>query len=286
MPAPNTTLKSEQFIPEVATEVATAIFPNVLALGFAGSPFVQPLPPVDQIGTEGDVIKFPRFDVLGDFADMAEDTALTPERMKNSMDMAVVQVGGKAIEVTDFAQLAARGDPSVELGNQVPVLAARYIDKKFIDEAETTPLVQTATQTLTWEVFVDAVITKWGDKAMMSVGGIVVHSKVMGDVMKLPEFKRADQLGMAGSLITGFIGALGSYPVFVSDRLTVTSGAPNTYNNLVLKRGALGLLFQRMLLVERFRDVLKKNWVISADVRFAVHLFFDNPMPAIKLVTQ
>lgn len=281
-----TTVKADQFIPEVATAVASAKFASVLALGFPGSPFVQTLPPVDQIGDEGDVIKFPRYDPLGEFGDMTEDVALVPERLKTSLDMAVIQAGGKAVEVTDFASLAARGDPSQELGNQVPVLAARYIDKKLIDEGETTNLSSTVAQSITWEVFVDAIIAKWGDKAMQMVGGFVVHSKVMGDLMKLPEFKRADQLGQAGSLITGWIGALGTFPVFVSDRLTVTTGSPNTYNNLIFKRGALGLLFQRQLLVERFRDVLKKNWVISADVRFSVHLFYDNPLPAIKLVTQ
>lgn len=283
MPA---TLKADLFVPEIATSVATAVFPNALALGFAGSPFVQVMPPVDNIGDEGDVIKFPRYDPLGEFDPMTENTALVPEKLKSSMDMAVIQVGGKAVEVTDFATLAARGDPSQEVGNQVPVLATRFIDKKFVDEAETTPLVFTANQTISWEVFVSAIIANWGDKAMQQVGGIVVHSKVMGDLMKLAEFKRADVLGQAGALITGYIGALGPFPVFVSDRLTTVAGPPVTYNNLVLKRGALGLLFQRGLLVERFRDILKKNWIIAADVRFAVHLFFDRPMPAIKLVTQ
>lgn len=281
-----TTTKDGLFVPEVATAVATAIFPNVLALGFAGSPFVSVLPPTDNIGSEGDIIKFPRYDVLGDFADMTEDTALVPEKLKTSMDMAVVQAGGKAAEITDFASLAARGDPSQEIGTQVPTLATRYIDRKLIDEAETTPLVSSVSQTISWEVFVNAIITNWGDKAMQMVGGLIITSKVMGDIMKLQEFKRADQLGMAGALITGFIGNIGSFPVFVSDRLTTTVGTPNTYSNLILKRGALGLLFQRTLLIERFRDVLKKNWVISADVRFATHLFFDRPAPAIKLVTQ
>lgn len=280
------TVKADQFIPEVATEVATAKFPNVLALGFAGSPFVQNLPPVDNIGEEGDTIKFPRYDALGEFADMTENVALVPEKLKTSMDMAVIQAGGKAVEITDFSTLAARGEPSEEFGNQLPVLAARYIDQKLISEAETTSLSATVAQTITWENFVDAIIGKWGDKALQMIGGIVVHSKVMGDLMKLPEFKRADQLGQAGSLITGYVGSLGSYPTFVSDRLTVTSGSPNTYNNLVLKKGALGIMFQRQLLVEMLRDILKKNWVISADVRFAVHLFFDVPSPAIKFVTQ
>ncbi len=280
------TLRNDMFVPEVATEVASAEFPNELALGFAGSPFVQVLPGVEAIGDEGDVIKFPRYDVLGDFDAMSEDTALTPEKLKTSMDMAVVQAAGKAVEVTDFATLASRGDPSQEVGKQVPTLATRYIDKKLVDEAETTTLSSTFTQTIAWEIFVDAIITNWGDRAMQMVGGLVVHSKVMGDIMKLPEFKRADQLGQAGSIITGFIGAFGAYPVFVSDRLTVDSSTPKNYTNLILKRGALGLMFQRQLLVERDRDILKKNWVIAADVRFAVHLFFAKPLPAIKFITQ
>jgi len=281
-----TTLKNDTFVPEVATMVATATFPNVLALGFAGSPFVRTLPATDAIGDEGDLVKFPRYDPLGEFADMTEDVALVPEKLKSSLDQAVVQVGGKAVEVTDFAQLSARGDPSQEVGRQVPVLASRYVDTKLVDEGETTALETNVAQTITWEVFVDSIITNWGDKAMQMVGGLVVHSKVMGDLMKLPEFKRADQLGMPGTIITGFVGALGTYPVFVSDRLTLTVGTPNTHTNLVFKRGALGLMFQRTLLVERDRDVLKKNWVIAADVRLAVHLFFDNPLPAIRLITQ
>lgn len=281
-----TTTRADLFVPEVATQVASAIFPNELGLGFAGSPFVQTLPGVDSIGDEGDVIKFPRYDVLGDFTSMAEDVALTPEKLKTSMDMAVVQVAGKAVEVTDFATLSARGDPTQEVGRQVPVLAARYIDQKLIDEAETTGISVTANQTFSWDVFVDAIIANWGERAMQNVGGIVVHSKVMGDIMKLEEFKRADMLGQAGTLIRGFIGSLGTYPVYVSDRLTTAAGPPKTYTNLIFKRGALGLMFQRGLLIERDRDILKKNWVIAADVRFAVHLFFDRPAPAIKLITQ
>ncbi len=281
-----TTLKADQFVPEVATAVATAEFSSKLALGFPGSPFVGVLPAVDNIGDEGDTMKFPRYMPLGEFGALTEDTAMTPEKLKTAMDMAVIQAGGKAVEITDFASLAGRGDPSSEVGSQVSTLAARYIDAALVDEGETTTLASTVSQTFSWEIFVDAIIDKWGDKAMEMVGGLVIHSKVMGDIMKLPEFKRADQLGQLGSVLVGFIGMLGTYPVFVSDRLTVTTGTPNTYTNMILKRGALGLLFQRTLLVERDRDILKKNWVIAADVRFAVHLFFANPLPAIRLVTQ
>jgi len=280
------TLKSDAFVPEVATEVATAEFPNKLVLGFPGSPFMRAFPPEAALGQEGDEVKFPRWNPLGEFEQLTEDVAMTPEKLSHSMDSSAVQVGGKAAEITDWADLAARGDINAEVGTQIATLASRYIDKRAVLEAETTELAYTASQTITWEVFVDAIITNWGDSAMEQVGGIVVHSKVMGDLMKLPEFKRADQLGQAGTIIRGFIGNLGTYPVYVSDRTTLTTGTPNTYTNLVLKQGAIGLKFQRTLLVETDRDILKKSDVIAADVRFAVHLFYANPLPALRLITQ
>lgn len=279
------TLKQDVFVPEVATAVATAEFPNRLALGFPGSPFVRPFPPEDSLGQEGDEVKFPRWNPLGEFTALTEDSAMTPERLNHSMDSAVVQVAGKAAEITDWADLASRGDISGEIGTQIATLAARYVDQRVIVEAETTELNKTAAQTITFELFVDAITDNWGDKAMEDVGGLVVHSAVMASLMKLPEFKRADQLGQPGSIVRGFIGNLATFPVFVSDRLT-SSGTPTDYTNMILKRGALGLKFQRQLLVETDRDILKKSDVIAADVRLAVHLFFADPLPAIRLITR
>lgn len=283
MPA---TLKSDVFVPEIATEVASAEFRSRLALGFPGAPFVRPFPPEEMLGQEGDTVKFPRWNAMSEFSALTEDVAMTPERLSHSLDSASVQVGGKAVEVTDWASLGASGDVSNEVGRQIATLAARYLDSRLIVEAESTTLVTSVDQTITFEAFVDAIIANWGDKAMEMIGGLVVHSKVMGDLMKLPEFKRADQLGQPGSVIRGFVGSLSTYPVYVSDRLTSVAGTPNTYTNLILKSGALGVKFQRTLLVETDRDVLKKSDVIAADVRFALHLFFGEPLPSIRFVTQ
>jgi hypothetical protein len=281
------TKKANVFVPEIATEVATAEFAGQLALGYAGAPFVEILPPVDKLGDEGDAVKFPRWNALGDFADLVEDTAMATEAMGHTVDTATVFAGGKAVEITDFAALAARGDPSEEVGRQVARLAARYLDRKLIAEAETTALSEPVAGTFTWAKFVDAIIKHWGDAAFENVGGIVVHSKVLGDVMKLPEYVTASNV-IAGVPANNerIRGTIGGFPLFVSDRLTLTAGTPNTYTNLVLKRGALGVMVQRQLLVESDRDILKKNTVIAADVRAAVHLFHGVPQPAVKLVTQ
>jgi hypothetical protein len=281
----STTLKTHMFVPEVATQVASAVFPNELALRFAGSPFVRSFP----VGAlnEGDTVKFPRYSAMSGFSALTENLPMTPQLLQTAVDTATVQAAGMAVEVTDFASLASRGDPSAEIGRQAGRLAAEFVDSALITEAETTALSVTPGATITWDNFVTSLFDNWGDKAFSQVGGVVVHSKVMGDLMKLAEFKTAEAAGVdLAANRNGLIGRLAGLPVYMSDRLTVTSGTPDTYTCLVLKQGSLGLQFQRELLVESDRDILAKNTVVAADVRFAVHLFYDNPSPALKLIYQ
>lgn len=286
------TLDSDVFVPEVATAVATAQFANKLAVSFAGSPFVAPFPPEAELGDQGDTVKFPRWDPMGEMSDLTEDSAMSTEKMAHSVDTATVDVGGKAVEITDWASLAAKGDPSTEAGRQMATLATRYVDTKLITEAETTTLTEDASAgTITYDAFVDALITHFGDAAFNDIGGLVVHSKVLGDLFKLDEFKSSDYDNVAQILTanrnTGDpVGVFGAYPVYVSDRISVTTGTPDTYDNLILKRGALGLKRQRNLLVERDRDILKKSWVVAGDVRISTHLLFADPLPCIKFTTQ
>lgn len=283
-----TTLKADMFVPEVATATASAIFATELALGFTGSPFVR-IEPRTELGEEGDAVKFPRFDPLGEFTDMVEDTALTPEKLTTTEDVATVVAGGKATEITDFASLAARGNPSREVGRQMGILAARYADIKLVAEAVTTTLTQISTGVnYSYAEFLKAIVLNWGDKALNNVGGLVVHSEVGLDIMNSAEFKSIEQEVVRPEMMgrPNLIGRIVGIPVWISDRITKNAGPPVTYDNLILKTGALGLMFQRQLLVEFDRDILKKNDVIAGDVRLAPHLFFDNPLPAIRWNTE
>ena len=281
------TLQADVFVPQIATQIATAKFASELALGLAGAPFVAPFPAVDALGEEGSTVTFNRWNALGEFAALTEDTAMTPEAMGVSADTAVVQVAGKAVEITDLAALASRGDPSSEAGIQFATLAARYIDAALVTEAETTSLVATpVTGVITWDAIVEVLVGQWGDRAFRDFGGLVIHSKQYGDLLKDTSFQSIADFGEA-TVATGMIGKVAGYPVYVSDRVTVdTVPTPDEYDAIILKRGALGLKFQRQLLVEKDRDILKKNWVLAADVRFSVHLMYGVPSPVIIFATQ
>lgn len=119
----------------------------------------------------------------------------------------------------------------------------------------------------------------------MNISGLVVHSKVYRDLIKLAEFKtltqKADQV-----IEKGVVGMVYGVPIRVSDAITTVAGSPNTYRNLLLKKSALGLWYQRNMNVETERDTIKRTTVITADSIFATAMFQDNPLPVVKLVTQ
>lgn len=282
---PDTQL-DDVFDPEVASETAAAEFPNQLAVRFPGSPAVRAFPPLDEMD-RGSQVKFPRWKPLGAMSDHTEGSSASTEELKTEMDYAVVQAGIKAVEIDDWAELAAGGDPSEEAGRQYAELSARYVDQKIIDELETTPLEEDlGAVTFSWDGFVDAITNQWGDSAYEEVGAIFVHSATMASLMKDDDFVRAGDRNLPDTMnpmVNGFVGVLGRYPVFVSDRLTNDG---TDYTSLAVKAGSIGLKFQRQLLVERDRDVLKKSWVLSGDVRFAAHLMYGDPMPAIKIISE
>ena len=276
MPATTT---SNVIIPEVLAAMIAAEIPGQLAL--AGSDAVTVLDNLK--GGPGNTIKIPRWGTIGDFTEVAEGNAMPVVNIAATAATATVKKFARGVEVTDEALLASYDDPLKEVARQFARYAARAADRELIVAAETTTLQHTATGTITLNDIIDA-IGKWND-ASVNISGLVVHSKVYRDLIKLSEFKtltqKADQV-----IERGVVGMVYGVPIRVSDSITTVAGSPNTYRNLLLKKNALGLWYQRNMNVETERDTIKRTTVITADSIFATAMFQDNPLPVVKLVTQ
>lgn len=217
-----------------------------------------------------------------DFAE-GEGNAMPVVNIAATAATATVKKFARGVEVTDEALLASYDDPLKEVARQFARYAARAADRELITAAETSTLLHTASGTIALNDIVDA-IGKWND-ASVNISGLVVHSKVYRDLIKLAEFKTLTQ--KADSVIEkGVVGMVYGVPIRVSDAITTVAGSPNTYRNLLLKKGALGLWYQRNMNVETERDTIKRTTVITADSIFATAMFQDNPLPVVKLVTQ
>lgn len=273
------TTTSNVIIPEVLAAMIAAEIPGQLAL--AGSDAVTVLDNLK--GGPGNTIKIPRWGTIGDFTEVAEGIAMPVVNIAATAATATVKKFARGVEVTDEALLASYDDPLKEVARQFARYAARAADRELITAAETSTLLHTASATITLNDIIDA-IGKWND-ASVNISGLVVHSKVYRDLIKLAEFKtltqKADQV-----IEKGVVGMVYGVPIRVSDAMTTVAGSPNTYRNLLLKKGALGLWYQRNMNVETERDTIKRTTVITADSIFATAMFQDNPLPVVKLVTQ
>jgi N4-gp56 family major capsid protein len=281
------TTTSNVIIPEVLAAMIAAEIPGQLAL--AGSDAVTVLDNLK--GGPGNTIKIPRWGTIGDFTEVAEGIAMPIVNIAASAVPATVKKFARGVEVTDEALLASYDDPLKEVARQFARYAARAADRELITAAETSTLQHEASGTITLNDIVDA-IGKWND-ASVDISGLVVHSKVYRDLIKLNEFKtltsKSDQV-----IERGVVGMLYGVPIRVSDALTVVPAvpadpgpaAPQEYRNLLLKKNALGLWYQRNMNVETERDTIKRTTVITADTIFAAAMFQSNPLPVVKLVTQ
>lgn len=270
------TTLTDVIIPEVLSAMIAAEIPGQLAL--AGSPAVSVLN--NLTGGPGNTIKIPRWGTIGDFTEVAEGAAMPIVNIAASSATATVKKFARGVEVTDEALLASYDDPLKEVARQFARYVARAADSQLVAAAGTTTLIHNAAATITLNDIVDAV-GQWDD-ASNDIDSLVVHSKVYRDLIKLDEFKTLTQKADA-VLDKGIVGTLYGIPVRVSDLVTKTG---TKYTNLLLKKGALGLWYQRNMNVEVERDTIKRTTVITADTIFAAAMFQGNPLPIVQLITD
>lgn len=280
------TTKSQLWDPEVWADLAQAEFVNKAVVA------TSPATTSDDTltGVPGSTIKFPKWNTLTDLDDLTEATAMTPVTLSQTSSEATIKEAGKAVEISDTADLVGLGDPQSEAIRQFGVLAARKVDADLITVAGATvsggtknangsaatnsaPLsFDTAAGVgLTWASLVDA-IEKFGDDFEPSeFAGIFIRSNQRSQIWKDDDFIKASELSAAGSSSVvgrGLIGQIGGLNVYVTDRLA-------TNKALIVKNGALGLLYKRRPIVEQDRDILKRTSIVTTNLHYATKRLND-----------
>lgn len=282
-----TTTTLDLIIPEVwADAVGPTILGRAVMVGLADTDDTL-------VGQPGDSVTFPKFAYIGDADDLTEGVAMDTSKLTMTDSKATIKEAGKAVEMTDKATLSALGQPSSQAQVQLALSVARKIDKDLRAAAEltitgsvdpeapnTAPLkVATVAPRLSWAALV-AGITLLGDEYDPSeLAGYVIHSAQQGSLFLDPNFLSVDKFGAGAVIMRGQIGAIGTVPVFVSDRTTRTGtggvGDEYVYNALIVRKGALALKYKRRPIVEKDRDILKRTNIITTNVHYAVKRIDD-----------
>ncbi|MEV5509044.1 N4-gp56 family major capsid protein [Streptomyces orinoci] len=269
------TTSAQMIVPDVWADMVQAKLKGKLVLGSLA------LNDSTLEGKPGDSVNFPKWKALGEAEDLTEGTPMSPEQLGTDPgSKAVIKEAGKAVEITDKAKLVAFGDPFAETQRQLALLIARKIDKDLTAAAEAPGAitVNAADKALSWDVLVDG-IARFGDEwEPDSMAGLVIHSLQRAAIYKDPNFISADKFGSASVIPQGVIGQIGGVNVYVSDRVTTAPGGEGktqTFNALMIRRGALGLLYKRKPVVETDRDILARTTVVTTNVHYATHRLDD-----------
>lgn len=271
--------------PEVLADQISAKFPDHLVLGQTSLVEVDSTFPLGSPGTQ---FKIPFWKRIATFAALSEGTAMVPGKISTGSEFTIVQRGGAAFEVTDPAQLVSKADPVGEISDQIARRAAEYIDAALVASMELTPnsynqFVKqvpatqggTASPLLNQNALIAALTSTLGDNYMnmLQGGAIIMHSKPYGDLLQTGAIQNQYQSG-ADVIKSGVIPTLLGMPIFLSDRVTsATVSSALQYHTYIVGTGALGLFYQRQVMVEFDRDILALADIISANVHFASHLF-------------
>src|SRR6202020_688768 len=117
--------RSNLIIPELLVEAIQGQYPGMVALWGTDVAVVSgTLPSTGPSGAKirgGDAVKVPYFGTIGELDDVTPETdALTPASLIMTSDTSIVVHSGKAVEISDWAQMAALyADPYQEFARQM-----------------------------------------------------------------------------------------------------------------------------------------------------------------------
>lgn len=230
------------------------------------------------VGQPGDSVTFTRYDYIGDAVDGVEGVAMELTKLSLTDSKATIKEAVKGVSLTDTAVLAALGSPDQEAERQIATSISRKIDTDLQAAALSTadnssPLtVGTTAANLSWNAYVAAIALLGDEYDPSDLAGIVIHSQQHAALLRDPAFQSVQTYGQ-GAVIAGrgFVGTLGSVPIFLSDRVTQTgTGANTVYNSLIIKKGALSLKWKRRPVVEKDRDIRARVNVVTTNAHYAV----------------
>lgn len=260
--------------PEVMADMISAELPNALK--------VSKLYKVDATlkGKAGNTVTIPQWDYIGEAQDLAEGVAGEVTNLSAKDKEYTVKKAVKNVIITDEALLSGYGDPQGEAVRQLKMAIADKVDNdgvallKAIDKAE-----RIVKGKLGYDTICDA-LDVFDDEEQGGSKVLLVDKAGLKALRKDTRFidKYSDD-GMQ-MMKTGIVGRIAGCDVEVSNKLKGSNKA------FICKPQSLTAFIKRDVAVEKDRDVLKKQTLISADEHYTVAIEDMSRIVVIDTVTK
>lgn len=263
-------------IPEVFADAVNAKLDASLRIGRVAFDATSAVPEAMQYG---DTIHFPKLKRVVTAEEVTKGTALTPANIDmDDMSAKVKQVGGAA-RVYDVEAAQIKGRVMDNMVLQVAEAIAKKIDSDLVVAMDTDIAYKEAVSganALTSDELM-AGIALFGDNMdTADFAGIVVNSRLVPSLLAMDAFtsvektfNKAEQAN--GLVVDGVIGYFIGIPVIVCNNGTYDTDNQEC-KTYIVKRDALGYVFQRNINVEEERESKLLATDIVASSLYAVKL--------------
>lgn len=267
-------------VPEVFADAVNAKLESTLRIGRVAFDATSVVPEAMQYG---DTVHFPKLNRVVTASEVTKGTALTPAAIDmTDMSAPVKQVGGAArIYDSEAAQIKGRVMDNMVL--QVAEAMATKIEADLVTAMDADVVYKQASasgNSVTADEMMAALGLFGDDVDTSKFAGIIINSRLLSSFWGMDAFtsvekayNRTEHGGVAtnGIITDGIVGYFIGIPVIVCNNNTydVTTNECKTY---IVKRDALGYVFQRNINVEEERESKLLATDIVASSLYAVKL--------------
>lgn len=274
---------SDVFVPEVVGPIVKTYVYDNLALLRSG--LVKDIENVVEWNRGGNTVTFPTYTGFtpGSGSENLPTDGSSVDSKNVSMSSVTEDVTGRIIPLAFTGTMLEDVIQSVELQGkvleQIGEEAANDIDETLITEALTTTLSYSGTAgvPISYDTLSQAKML-WGDKVHRFNAGLVLHSAVYSNLLRLGVVTEYQNWGADPTTRTGAVPYFCGMPVYVSDNITSTDGV---YNNLIIAEGSLEWAMKREVTIELKTLPGNDNKYLDATYRWMVHLSERRPLGAI-----
>ncbi len=263
------------FIPEVFANAINEKLGTTLRFGSVAFDATSLVP---EIKSAGDTMHFPKLKRTATVETVVKGTALTPAVIDMTDSEAIIKYIGSAFRVYDCEKAQIKGAIQDKIVEQVVTAMAKTIDTDLAAAIDTDAVFKSAVadgnKITSGEL--QTAIDNFGDNVDTdSFAAIIINSKLRSSFVGMDEFvNTALTYQTSGNAIVqnGIIGYYFGIPVIVTNNGTYASNEAKTY---IIKKDALGYVFQKGITLEESREALLLATDVVASSLYATKLLDD-----------
>lgn len=263
-------------IPELFSEAVNARMETSLRIGKVAFDATSI---AENIKECGDTIHFPVVDRVAKAVTMKKGDKLEPHDLSMTDSTAKVKMVADAINIYDIDKYQVKANLVDLFAEQLGDAMAEAVDTDFVVEMDNSAVYKTpvANATSITADELESGFDVWGDDvADTSFAGIIINSRLRKHIKRFDEFTKIDRTyAKNGNGVVTEDGICGYWngiiPVIVCDNHTFDETLKET-KTYIVKKGALGIIWQKETNTEEERDTLHKATILSADELYAVKL--------------